>query len=66
MGENNYTFIQSSYEQKPLSLEKVPYHLWKIKTKGFSILQRAFIAMLISIFVFGYASLIYMFITEGL
>ena len=66
MGEHNYTFIQSSYKQKAPSLDKLPYILWKIKTKGFSLLQRAFITMLISIFAFGYISLIYLFITEGL
>lgn len=66
MGENNYTIVQSSYKQRTLTFEKVPYYLWKMKTKGFSLLQKAIITTLVSIFAFGFASLMYLFITEGL
>lgn len=66
MGENNYTIMQSSYKQRALSLEKVPFYLWKTKTKGFNFFQRAIITTLVSIFTFGYVLLMYFFITEGL
>jgi len=66
MGENNYTIVQNSYRQRTLTLQKIPYYFWKMKTKGLNIFQKVFITTLVSIFAFGYISLMYFFITEGL
>jgi len=66
MGENNYTIVQSSYKRRALTFEKIPNYLWKIKTKGFNLFQKTIIAALVSIFAFGFVSLIYLFITKGL
>ena len=66
MGENNYTIVQSSYKQRALRFEKVPHYLWRLKTRGFNVFQRTIITALVSIFTFGFVSLIYFFITEGL
>ena len=66
MGENNYTIVQSSYKERTRTFEKVPSYLWNARTKGFSLLQKAIITTLVSIFAFGFVSLMYLFITEGL
>jgi len=66
MGVKDYTIVQSSFRQDTLTFRKIPFTLWKRKTKGFNGLQKAFITSLVSIFAFGFVSLVYFFITEGL
>jgi hypothetical protein len=66
MGENNYTIVQRPRKRKALTFDKVPYYLWKLKTREFNALQTIIVAALISIFAFGFIALIYLFFTEGL
>ena len=63
MGENNYTIDQSSYKPKTLTFEKIPYHLWKFKTKGFNLFQRIVVTALASMVAFAFVSLLYVCIT---
>lgn len=66
MGVKNYTIVQSSFRQDSLSFRKIPYALWSTKTRGFNTVQKAVITSLVSFFAFGFVSLVYFFITEGL
>lgn len=66
MGVKDYTIVQSSFRQESLSFGKIPFALWKRKTGGFNAVQKTVITSLVSFFAFGFVSLVYFFITEGL
>ncbi len=66
MGVKNYTIVQNSYRRGTLSFKKIPFYLWRIKTRGFNGIQKTIITALMTIFVFAFVSLIYFFITKGL
>ncbi|MEQ6125037.1 hypothetical protein AAON49_12595 [Pseudotenacibaculum sp. MALMAid0570] len=66
MGVKNYTIVQSSYKQRTLTFKRIPFYLWKLKTRGFNGVQLTIVTALMSFFVFAFVSLIYFFITKGL